>query len=129
MILSKTFTTATKLTTFLRGSYVASGSDLDGAAAGPDVDSGGSDSFSAASEGDYLYVNGDGLFLIVTKTDDDNLILDANLTLTHSNSDWIVTQNAIDAANIISISETNGKFLLVWDSLTFDAAQVAILSS
>ena len=129
MILSQTFGTARELATFLRGTYVASGDDLDGAAAGADVDSGGADSFADVSEGDYIYINGDGLFKVATKTDDDNLILDANLNATHANSDWVATQNAIDAADIIKISETNGKFVLVWDSLLFNAERVAAVTS
>lgn len=128
MILTKTFNSTTALAQFLRGSYVDSGvAEIHGTAGSPNIDSNGADAFADISVDDWVFINGDGLFQVITKTDDDNLVLDTNLNATHTGSDWVATQNPINTVDIIAISDKGGKLTLVWDSLFFSAAGIAAL--
>jgi hypothetical protein len=108
------------LKAILNGTPVASGSAGSTTTAQDDLQDLTPGAFADVEVGDRIYISGEtAVFLVDTKTNDNNLVLDANTTNTGSNLAWRAAKdNAIDLADVkfggpISVGGGDGGFFVL----------------
>lgn len=124
MLVSRTFTSAAELLSILRGSAVSSGSQGTNLVTDPNlVDASGNGGFADAQVGDTVFISGDTqTFSILTKTDANNIELDANITAAHTgNAIWRIFRNGIDLADIQvgPLYDGTGTGVIIYEKVDF----------
>jgi hypothetical protein len=106
MLVRKKFTKYQELLDLLRGTSLASGTVGTNPAASPNFQDLTTDAFDAVSVGDRIHISGESTlttFLVLTKTDVNNLVLDNNIVGIHStNAVWrAFSSDGLDPADIV----------------------------
>jgi len=130
VVFGKSFDGVRALADAYNGTYRAGGATLTNSAGSPDV-SGPTDAFLAVEAGDTFFISGEGKFTVTTKTDDENLILDANVVAAHvAVGVWRAYDpaGAIDAGDVLHViqdSHNPRRFFVLFESETFVGAGLA----
>lgn len=97
-----------ELTQFFRGTPVASGSAGTNSAGSPNLQDLTADAFADVEVGDRIYISGElaaTVFLVDTKTDANNLILDTAIVAVHAagptEAVWRTTRGGIDPDDMV----------------------------
>jgi hypothetical protein len=118
-----------ELAEVFRGSNVAIGSALTNSAGSPNVQDLDTDAFADVSVGDRFYISGEStstVFLVLTKTDNNNLILNANVVNVHADpnfANWrAASPDYIDYNDLLfppQFDHGNALWVLVYDIQDF----------
>jgi len=129
MIVARKLTGVQGLADFFRGTPVASGVAGTNTASSPNLqDSTGTGGFADATVGDRVYISGENpltVFLIQTKTDNNNVVLDNDIIAAHTGTAvWRVHKDDGFDPNLlefdpIALNGDNDTFAVVYDSSTF----------
>ena len=125
MLVHRHYSSPAQLLDIMRGTPIASGSVGTNTGASPNLGDLTTDAFAAALVGDRVYVSGESTtYEILTKTDANNIILDANIVVAHTtNAVWRIFRGGILPADIIlgpiSDAAHSGAGSLIVEQVTF----------
>ena len=130
MLAVKTFQNNRDLIEFIQGSQVAAGSAGTNTAGSPNFQDLTAGAFTDVQVGDQILISGESaIFTVDTKTDDNNLILDQNITGAHTLTDpppavWRALRGGVGEAALkfgSPYQDTYGQshWVVIYDALTF----------
>lgn len=126
MIFAASITSHAKLAEFFNGTELARGSAGTNSAGSPNLQDLTTDAFAGLSAGDRIYISGEAsatVFLIQTKTDANNIVLDNNIVAAHTaDAVWrAVTAPTVTIADVKEFipDPAGNKYVVLYERDTF----------